>query len=231
MTARTTTVGTAVTQQALTGSCQPFTTAVSPSYWLSTAIFHPSPTSSTWTAGVSIGRTGGRHSVYTCHCQREGKTCLGLEQGQLLRPALKPKQYVMHTHVQQSPLPCTRSIWEPWHQPSSYAGLHYSGFNPNGKRTSPLSLLQGARGQKQDKSRGKADLQAISQPQAPVLGLLNWKQQHRAVTRPVSRPCTPGPALPPGLQPSTGSTFWLQLSGDCHLHASHTHGELGHPQH
>lgn len=91
MTARTTTVGTAVTQQSLTGSCQPFTTAVSPSYRLCTAIFHPSPTSSTWTAGASIGRTGGRHSVYTCHCQREGKTCLGLEQGQPLRPALKPK--------------------------------------------------------------------------------------------------------------------------------------------
>lgn len=91
----------------------------------------------------------------------------------------------MHTHVQQSPLPCTRSIGEPWHQRSSYADLRYGGFNPNGKRTSPLSLLQGVRGKKQGKSRGKADLQAISQPQAPVLGLLNWKQQHRAVTRPV----------------------------------------------
>lgn len=103
-----------MTQQALTGSCRAFAAAVSPGYGFSTAIFYPSLLSSIWTAGASMGKTRGRHAVYECHCQREGKTCLGLEQRQPPRPALKPRQYAMHAHDQQSPLPLPCSIWEPW---------------------------------------------------------------------------------------------------------------------
>lgn len=62
-TARATTIGIAVTQQALTSSCEAFTTAGSPSCGLSTTIFCPSPVSSTWTANASIGKIRGRHCI------------------------------------------------------------------------------------------------------------------------------------------------------------------------
>lgn len=179
-------MGIGVIQQAPTGSCWAFTTAVSPGYGLSTAAFHPSPVSSMWTAGTSMGKTRGGHSVYECHCQREEKTRLGLEQGQPLRPAPKPKEYMMHARDQQSPLPLTCSIWEPWlsaerlrrPQLQWLPSLWQAYF-------APFTAAAGGG----DKSRARAEerltCRLFPSLRAPVLGLLNRKRQHRAVTPPV----------------------------------------------
>lgn len=77
MTARTTAVGIGVTQPALTGSSWAFTTAVSPGFVFSAAIFLSSPALSFWIAGTKTGsreREQRRHSVEECHHHREANS-------------------------------------------------------------------------------------------------------------------------------------------------------------
>lgn len=125
-----------------------------------------------------------------------------------LRPALKPEQYVLHTPSGE-PWPLHCSIWESW---PSQASAAVASIPLASLFCSHISSIYEER---------KGWLAGCF----PALCLVCWIQSSRELwlTR------APGPAPPLGLELSTDSTFWLQHSSDCHLHASQAHGELGHP--
>lgn len=184
----------------LTSCSQVFCTAVPMGSGLSISTCHASPVTPIGTAGASMGKTRGRR------CQWEAQTCWS--------PAPAPKACTKAWAI------CTAHTISRAPDSSllhlgilAVTGLSCIGFNPFGKF---ILLLH---------------LKHIWREEGWLAGCFPacaWCAESKAAVS-CDSPCAPDPAPPLGLQLSTDSTFWLQHSSDCHLHASQAHGELGHP--